>query len=42
MYYDNTPVIARIMGPTDLESLDFFKENNEENDIEYKMDKMEL
>mgnify|MGYP000103140460 CR=1 FL=1 len=29
IYYDNTPVIARIFGPSDLESLDLFgKDNN--------------
>lgn len=43
MIYDDTPVIARILGPSDLQSpCDLFEKEDSNEAIEYKLDKMDL
>lgn len=44
MIYDDTPVIARILGPNDSESpFNFFGKGGEnEEELEFKLDRMEL
>lgn len=42
MYYEDTPVIARIYGPSDIESMELFGPRHDDEELEFKMDQMDL